>query len=77
MTDPTTRKLAEATLRLAVEVRKELRLPEKLKAEKELEALLAYDDSIAAVARAVMGKGSAADNELAKTALGHFTKTEK
>jgi hypothetical protein len=67
--DPTTRKLAETTLRLAVEIRKELRLPEKWKTEKELEALIAYDDSVAAVARAVMGKGSEADNELAKKVL--------
>jgi hypothetical protein len=70
------RKLAEATLHLAVELRRELRLPEKLKAEKELEALIAYEDSLAAVARGVMGTGSEADVELAKKALGHFTKVK-
>lgn len=62
--------LATATLNLAQEIRRELHLPEKFKAERELQALIAKHDFVASVARGVMGKGSPEDVENAKKALG-------
>lgn len=62
--------LAQATLNLAKEIRMELQLPEKFKAERELEELIAKQDFVASVARGVMGKGSPEDVENAKKALG-------
>ena len=62
--------LARATLALAIEIRRELRLPEKFKAEKVLEEILVKQDAVAAMARALRGTGSPEDVALTQQILG-------
>ena len=66
--------IAKATLGLAVEIRQQLRLPEKFKAERELQTIIEHEDFVASAARGMMGKGSAEDIENAKRALGMVKK---